>query len=133
VEKFWFDNLKYGLKGTAYGGEEAITEGENRGVVTVELDNLYHSYLYDCKDMSLRHPEDKSQFSKKLGQLCPGMERPRKSVYGKKVTYLKFPPLIDCRRSFEKNVKMEVDWGDDSDDGWTGRQGSGQEGADLTY
>lgn len=133
VGKFWFDKLKYGLKVSDYQGRTGAPVGDNDDSVFVRIENLHNDYLYYCKDMGLRHPEIVSQFSKRLRTLCPGILSVRKSEYGTKSTFIEFPPLKDCRHSFEERVGMEIDWGDDCDDRWTGSLDDGQADEILTH
>ena len=98
IERFWFGRLQDGRQTDGLGGWQQW----------VSNDDFHRAYLDYCQDIGVRNRRDKAQFGKEIRRLCP-------RVRGKKAGQPRrpgkeFPPLEDCRASFEDRVRIPVDW-----------------------
>ena len=107
IEKFWLDCLRHGrILGPFVGGWPIAIEAE-------QLRHVFHDYARTIGD---RNGLSATEFGKQLRDVCPGIVRGRQTSSGRPYEY-RFPPLLECRRQFEKNIDMTIPWDEAEDDG----------------
>ena len=102
VEKWWFEALRRGSQ----------TRGASDWEGHVITDVLYTEYVTFCEQIGTRHKATPVAFSKKLRDLCTVLVRkqvPGRS-YGAREWALYFDTLEDCRSSFERKVRLTIEW-----------------------
>jgi len=103
THKFWFEVLRRGelLKS---GGSSWDIEG------LVQTSSLYEEYLEFARNMGCKRPDMDSIFTKKIKEVCKGIQRERLSGLIGRSWHLRFPSLNECRKSFEESIRMGVNW-----------------------
>jgi len=105
VGKFVFEGLKEGSFSTRQVKWEAIP-----------TEDLYERYKDFCSGLGVRFKLPMQEFGKQLKRYLPGVTKkrlPSKNSYREKdgrSNHYVFSPLADCRRNFEREVRMKIDW-----------------------
>lgn len=104
VESWWFERLKEGT--TRRKADFWETE--------VERVSMFEDYLEKSDKVGIKRRSIETEVGMDLAKLVPAMKdcRPRVGS-GKRPRVYLFPPLAECRASFEAAVGQTVEWGDD--------------------
>ena len=115
VKKFWYEKLKDGSLSDNHDG----WQGE------IPFKNLHSEYLVFSKSLNDKHPIAPQQFGTQLRKLCKNVKEVKRNIDGKRILEKIFPSLDECRKEFERLVKMEgeITWDDTADFGTAGLDG----------
>ena len=108
VKKFWYQRL--------CDGSILETDAWWFSNMYLETKKIYDEYTAFAALLKEKDIKVMSQFSKEIGQLCPGAHRKRKQLSNgnnKKESVMKFPPVAKCRKQFEALIKKTIQWNDD--------------------
>lgn len=110
VERWWFEVLQSGeLPGAQSGFDDEVMWDE--GPLSAPRDGLRGKYREWLKDRRFDGTAlDQREFGKRLRVLCPDVKAGRLGARGTRTRIDTFPPLSDCRRSFEGVLGLHVDW-----------------------
>ena len=105
VGRFVFEGLKEGSFSMRQNNREAIP-----------TEDLYERYKDFCSGLGVRFKMPMQEFGKKLKRYLPGVTKkrlPSSNGYREKdgrSNHYVFPSLEVCRRDFEREVRMKIDW-----------------------
>jgi len=104
IQRFWYEKLQNGT----------LSDLDNDWVGQIPFGTLYQDYLHFAKSINDRHPVTKQQFGIQLRKLCKNIRERKTNNNGKRSIEKIFPPLDQCRKEFEKLVRMEgqIEWED---------------------
>jgi hypothetical protein len=95
--KFWIERIE---DGTLNAGAEDWS-GE------IDCKELYGEYLEFAKHLKERFPLTPQQFGKSINKLCQGVVKVKANRGGYRINVYRFPALEECRKQFERLVRME--------------------------
>ena len=75
----------------------------------VSTGDFYEAYQEYTKENKVRFNLDKAAVGKQLKTFCE-CTRSRKSIAGGRGHCYEFPELEECRKQFEKNIDVVIDW-----------------------
>jgi hypothetical protein len=102
VQKYWYERL---AKGTLMArSRHSGWSGE------INTDDQYEDYIFFAETLKDKYPLCEQQFGIALGKLCKDTKKIRKRINRKRVHVRCFPLLKDCRAEFNKMVKMNLEW-----------------------
>jgi hypothetical protein len=116
VERWWFEVLQAGDLPGAHGGFD--DDGPTwETPLSASRDGLRSSYREWLKDRRFDGAAlDQRAFGKRLRNLCPNIQDGRIGGRAARTRVHTFPPIADCRRSFECVLGLHVDWEAESGD-----------------
>jgi hypothetical protein len=97
VQKYWYNHL--------------LDARKDLWLESRKVDEIYEEYTeFVCSEESHSRPVNKIAFGKSMKEVCPLMEKKRKSQMSGNPNCYFFPTLAKCRRLFEDKLKMKVEW-----------------------
>lgn len=105
IQKYWFERIRSGgLVSSRCDSNPFSLWGK------VEADTQYKDYLIFAEDLKEKFPLSPTQFGMALKRMCPRCLR-KKVRKGVELFWIRrFPPLEDCRKLFEKEIRMDFEW-----------------------
>lgn len=110
VQKYWYQRLCEGtlISGrTEDFGKYVVPLGWSRDVPAEDQFNDYLNFAEQIKD---RYPLCEQQFGLALKKMCKDTKKIRPRTGADRINKRIFPSLEECRREFERLVKIKIDW-----------------------
>lgn len=104
THKFWFEVLRRG---------ELLKSGSTSWDLDglVQTSSLYDEYLEFARNLGCKRPDIDNNFTRRIREVCKPVFRERLTgIAGVRSWHLRFPSLNECRKCFEKAIRMEVNW-----------------------
>ena len=101
AQKFWYEALING----------SLDEESAKWPKKIEVESLYKKYIEFVKIIKERHPMPKSEFGKELSKVCQDISRKQITFSsGSRAWCYELPDLEECRKLFEDEIKIKIDW-----------------------
>jgi len=102
-QQFWFNALNEGINRTDSTGYETW---ETR----IDCNEIRSAYIDFANEMGAKgYRLSNEQFGRRLHRVCPGVDKVRKPSGTRSYEY-KLPPLEECRKAFQAQMRMEITW-----------------------